>query len=234
MGKRMRVSCAKRHRAEALLCAALLITACEATDTTPEPNIVPEDTSPATDYTVRLDSERSDPGQFRLARGGEGLRILTGPAGIAYRTEDAVTSGNFRVEATFVQYSATVGYREAFGIFVGGRELDAPDHEYTYLLVRTTGDYLIKRRLGEITEVVVDWTPHDAVVQVNAEGDEPTNVMAVEVIDGETRFIINSEVVHAMPASQARPYGITGIRANHRLDVSMNGWRLTTPTDPGT
>lgn len=228
MGHMMRVSCAMRRGIGTLLCSVLLLTACEATDTTPEPNIVPEDTSPATDYTVRLDSERSDPGQFRLARGGEGLRILTGPAGIAYRTEDAVTSGDFRVEAIFVQYSAPVGYREAFGIFVGGRELDAPDHEYTYLLVRTTGDYLIKRRLGEITEVVVDWTPHDAVVRVNAEGDEPTNMMAVEVVDGETRFIINGEVVHAMPASQARPYGIAGIRANHRLDVSMNGWGLTT------
>ncbi len=234
MGQDMRLRCAQGRMALALLLPLALAVACEATDTAPEPNIVPEDTSPATDYTVRLDSERSDPGQFRLARGGEGLRILTGPAGIAYRAEDVVTSGDFRVEATFVQYSAPVGYREAFGLFVGGRELDAPDHEYTYLLVRTTGDYLIKRRLGEITEVVVDWTPHDAVVRVNADGDEPTNMMAVEVVDGETRFIINGEVVHSIPASQARPYGIVGIRANHRLDVSMNEWSLTTLTDPGT
>ena len=230
MGRLKRLSCAERYRVLGLLCSLTLLAACEASDPTPERSIAPEDTSPATDYTVRLDSERSDPGQFQLARGGEGLRILTGPAGIAYRPEDAVPSGDFRVEATFVQYSAPVGYREAYGIFVGGRELDASDYEYTYILVRTTGDYLIKRRLGEITDVLVDWTPHDAVARVDAEGDEPINIVAVEVVDGAVRFIVNGEVVHSMPAAEARPYGIAGIRANHRLDVSMNAWSLSTGT----
>jgi hypothetical protein len=216
------------------LLALVLLAGCEATDTMPETDMISEDTSPAVNYTVRLDSERSDPGQFQVALGGEGLRILTGPAGITYQAGDVVSSGDFRVEASFVQYSAPVGYREAYGIFVGGRELEASDLEYTYLLVRPTGDYLIKRRLGEITEVVVDWTPHDAVGRVDAEGDEPINVMAVEVEGGETRFMVNGEVVHSMPAAEARPYGIAGIRANHRLDISMNGWVLTVPTDPGT
>ena len=210
------------------LLALGLVAACEATDTMPDTDMISEDTSPAVNYTVRLDSERSDPGQFQVSLGGEGLRILTGPAGITYQAGDVVSSGDFLVEATFVQYSAPVGYREAYGIFVGGRELDAADHEYTYLLVRPTGDFLVKRRLGEITEVLVDWTPHDAVARVDAEGDEPTNVLAVEVVAGETRFIVNGEVVHSMPAAEARPYGVAGIRANHRLDVSMNGWSLTT------
>jgi hypothetical protein len=205
-----------------------------ATDTVPDTDMISEDTSPAVTYTVRLDSERSDPAQFQVSLGGEGLRILTGPAGITYQPEDVVSSGDFRAQATFVQYSAPVGYREAYGIFVGGRELDAPDHEYTYFLVRPTGDYLVKRRLGEITEVVVDWTPHDAVARVEVEGDEPMNVLAVEVVGDETRFIANGEVVHTMPTSEARPYGVAGIRANHRLDISMNGWRLTTESDQGT
>ena len=216
-----------------VLLALVLLSACEATDTQPDTDMISEDTSPAVSYMVRLDSERSDPGQFQVAHGGEGLRILTGPAGITYQPGDVVSRGDFRVEATFVQYSAPVGYREAYGIFVGGRELDAPDHEYTYLLVRGTGDYLIKRRLGEITEVVVDWTAHDAVARVDAEGDEPTNLMAIEVVDGEARFMVNGEVVHSMPAAEARPYGVAGIRANHRLDVSMTGWSLTDITpDP--
>lgn len=216
-----------RTIARTLLCSLVFAAACESKDIAPEPTIAPEDTSPATDYTVRLDSERSDPTEFRLARGGEGLRILTGPAGIAYRPEDQIDSGDFSVEATFVQYAAPVGYREAFGIFVGGRELDASDVEYTYLLVRTTGDYLIKRRLGEITEVIVDWTPHEAVAKVEAEGDHPSNAIGVAVSDGEARFLVNGAVVHARPSSEVRPYGVTGIRANHRLDISVNGWSLS-------
>ena len=56
------------------------LAACEI-DRTPETERIIEDTSPAVTYTVRMDSERSDPGDFQLAFGGEGLHILTGPAG---------------------------------------------------------------------------------------------------------------------------------------------------------
>lgn len=180
-------------------------------------------------YTVRLDSERSHIEDFRLEQGEQAVHIVTGPAGIAFQAEDQVQSGDFRVEATFVQFDAPVGYREAYGIFVGGRDLVSPDQEYTYLLVRPTGDYLVKRRIGEILETLVDWTAHEAVQSVANEGDEPQNTLTVEVVRGETRFGVNGSVVHTMPASRARPYGVAGIRANHQLHIRVAGWSLTTP-----
>jgi hypothetical protein len=188
-------------------------------------------------YLFRLDSERSDPQEFLVSKEASALHIQTGPAGIVWRPEDVVQSGAFRAEATFVQYGAPVGYREAYGLFVGGLDLDREDQEYTYLLVRTTGDYLVKRRLGETMEILVDWTPHVAVVRVNAEGDEPENALAVEVADGETRFVVNGTTVHSMPTPEARPYGIAGIRANHRLDFRVSTWSLSalaTSPDPTT
>jgi hypothetical protein len=175
-------------------------------------------------YVVRLDSESSDLEQFRLVEDDDGIRVRTGPAGIAYRSDDVVSSGNFHIEATFVQYDAPVGYREAYGIFVGGLDLETPDHEYTYLLVRPTGDFLVKRRIGEITETLADWTPHTAVQRVQAEGDEPSNTLAVDVFDGEARFLVNDVVVYSLPAARARPYGIAGVRVNHRLDVRVDDW----------
>jgi len=181
-------------------------------------------------YTVRLDSERSDPGQFELSREDPNLRILTGPTGIAYRAQDQITSGDFEVSATFVQYGAPLGYREAYGIFVGGRELEGEDLEYTYLLIRPTGDYLVKRRIGEITETIVDWTPHASVVSVVAEGDEPVNTVSVQVTGGEARFIVNGTLLHSMPASEARPYGVAGLRVNHRLDMLVTDWTLSPST----
>lgn len=188
----------------------------------------PESATPPGSYTFRLDSERSDPGQFRLSEADGSVRILTGPAGIAFKSGDQVLSGDFRVEATFVQFGAPVGYREAYGIFVGGRDLESPDQEYTYLLVRPTGDYLIRRRIGEVLETFVDWTSHEAVRRVVDVGDEPENTLAVEVVQGETRFHVNGTVVHTMPAPEARPYGVAGLRANHRLDIRVTGWALTT------
>ena len=180
-----------------------------------------------TAYQFRLDSERSDPGDFQITEEEGAGRILTGPAGIAYHTADSVNSGNFRIDATFTQYGAPLGYREAYGVFVGGRELDGPELEYTYFLVRPTGDYLIKRRVGEITETIVDWTPHGGVMQVLAEGDEPENTMTIEAADGQINFIINSQLAHSMIVSEARPHGIAGLRANHRLDIRITGWSVT-------
>jgi hypothetical protein len=177
-------------------------------------------------FEVRLDSESSDLDQFQLVEDDDGIRVQTGPAGIAYRTDDAITRGDFHIEASFVQYDAPVGYREAYGIFVGGIDLTGPDLEYTYLLIRPTGDFMVKRRVGEMTETLVDWTPHEAVQSVAAEGEEPQNRLAVDVFDGETRFLVNDVVVFSSPAARVRPYGIAGVRVNHRLDVRVDDWTI--------
>ena len=205
------------------------IVGCAEQGTPPTEQPDPESATPQGSYTVRLDSERSDPGQFRLSEADGSVRILTGPAGIAFRPGEQVLRGDFRVEATFTPYGAPVGYREAYGIFIGGRDLESPDQEYTYLLVRPTGDYLIKRRIGDVLETLVNWTSHQSVRSVADEGDEPENTLTVEVVRGETRFQVNGTVVHTMPASETRPYGVAGLRANHRLDISVTGWSLMIP-----
>jgi hypothetical protein len=184
-------------------------------------------------FLIRLDSDRGDVAEFRLSQETGGIDILTGPAGIAWQPGDTVTRGGFRAQATFVQYAAPVGYREAYGIFVGGSDLQGPDQEYVYLLIRPTGDYLVKRRLGETTQVLVDWTPHDAVDRVVAEGDEPRNTLAIEVFGGDVVFLVNGTEVHRMSAAEARPYGVAGVRANHRLDILVQDWSLE-PTPPVT
>ncbi len=177
-------------------------------------------------YVVRLDSESSEPVLFHLVEDDDGIRVQTGPAGIAYRPDDFVRAGDFRVQATFLQYGAPVGYREAYGIFVGGRDLPGPDLEYTYLLVRPTGDFLVKRRIGEVTETLVDWTPHDAVARVVEEGDQPRNTLAISVEGPEASFLVNGVTVHTLPTARARPYGVAGVRVNHRLDVRVDDWLL--------
>lgn len=207
-----------------VLCLALVAGACAPGDETSPADAQGPDLPGG--YLLRLDSERGDPAEFQLELDAEGLGIVTGPAGIVWRPTDTVASGDFRAEATFVQYEAPLGYREAYGVFVGGSDLQGPDQEYIYLLVRPTGDYLVKRRRGETTEVLVDWTPHEAVRRVANEGDEPENTLAVEVLDGRTSFLVNGTEVHHMPSPQARPYGVAGIRANHRLDILVRDWSL--------
>lgn len=177
-------------------------------------------------FQVRLDSDRADPSDFRLSDEGGALHILTGPAGIAFHPQDRIGSGAYRMDATFTQFGAPVGYREAYGVFIGGRDLRKPDVEYTYFLVRPTGEYLIKRRVADGTEVLVDWTGNVAVHRVAAAGDEPVNTLTVRVGGDEVSFQVNGLEVGRLPVAEVRPYGIVGIRVNHRLDVQVTDWRL--------
>jgi len=59
---------------------------------------------------------------------------------------------------------------------------------------------------------------------VESEGDEPRNTLAVDVLDGEARFLVNGVVVYSLSAARARPYGIAGVRVNHRLNVRIDDW----------
>lgn len=211
----------------------LLAVAC-VTEAPPEREQEPAQTGVAArpNFSVRLDSESSDLAEFQLVEDDDGIRIQTGPAGIAYRSTDAILTGDMHVQGTFLQYDAPSGYREAYGIFLGGIDLTGPDLEYTYLLVRPTGDFLIKRRVGETTETLVDWTPHPSVQTVEAEGDRPLNVLGIHVFNGEAHFVVNGDVVHVEPASRVRPYGIAGVRVNHRLDVRVDRWIMQASSPP--
>ena len=219
-----------RRRAPALLLALVVVAGCGEGDPGEEPPQTGPEARP--NYSVRLDSESSDLAEFQVVEDDDGIRVKTGPAGIAYRESDTISSGDMHAQATFLQYDAPVGYREAYGIFVGGSDLRGPDQEYTYLLIRPTGDFLVKRRIGEITETLVDWTPHPAVQTVRQEGDRPRNTLGIDVFQGETHFVVNGDVVHTASAPRVRPYGIAGVRVNHRLDVRVDGWILTSTADP--
>ena len=213
----------------AVLFLGCLLAAC-APEAPPEPV---GETGPAArpSYEVRLDSESSDPAGFQLVEDDDGIRVQTGPAGIAWRPSDTIQSGNMHVQATFQQYGAPVGYREAYGIFVGGIDLETPEQEYTYLLVRPTGDVLVKRRIGAITETLLDWEPHPSVHTVEEEGDRPVNVLGIDVYEGETHFVVNGDVVWTESASRTRPYGVAGVRVNHRLDVRVDDWLVRRTSD---
>ena len=207
-------------------CATLLISAGCAGESVPPPEAAETGPAARPSFVVRLDSESSEPTEFQLVEDDDGIRVRTGPAGIAYRPADVVSSGDVHVQATFEQYDAPVGYREAFGIFVGGLDLDGPELEYTYLLVRTSGDYLVKRRVGEITETLADWTAHPSVLTVQEEGDRPVNTLGIDVFAGQVHFVVNGDVVHVEQVGRARPYGVAGVRVNHRLDVRVDDWIL--------
>jgi len=180
-------------------------------------------------YQAVVDTVRGDPGKFELTLEGDVVHIMTGPAGIAWRPEDAVGQGDFLAEATFTVSGAPPGYSEGYGIFVGGRDLDGPAPRSTYLLVRPTGELFIGQVAGDTTVAVAAWTTSDAVQAVRAHGDEPANVLGILREGDEVRFLVNGTVVHTAPASAVDARGIAGVRIDHRLDIRVGSWYLGAP-----
>lgn len=204
----------------------LLVAACTAGNDAPPPPT--EDLLPG-GYEVVTDTGRSDPGHFQVSRDEDFLDVMTGPGGIAWRPADSVAAGDFLAEATMTVIGAPLGYREGYGVFVGGRSLEAPGTRYTYLLVRPAGDYMVAQHGPAGVDTLVAWTHHNAVQPVTDERPEPTNVVGIMALGDEVRFLVNGTVVHTMPLDALRPYGLAGLRISHRVEVHVPAWYLGAP-----
>ena len=168
-------------------------------------------------YTARADREGTDLSTLQYATRGDAWEITTGPAHIVWAAGDSA-SGAYTVRAEFEQLEAPT-HPEAYGIFVGGRDLEGPEQRYTYFIVRGTGEYLVKVREGADTRNVVAWTKSDAVVAQDSAG-KASHDLAVEVGADSVAFLVGGERVAAVAKSAVPTDGIAGLRVNHNLHVA--------------
>jgi hypothetical protein len=154
---------------------------------------------------------------------GGGVHFTTGPAGIYYRPADKAT-GPYEAHATFTQMEPAA-HPEAYGLIIGGADLEGAGQKYTYFIVRQDGMFMIKRRAGDATPTVVDWTANAAIKKLDA-GGKSVNTLAVEVGPAKVRFLVNGTEVTATDATKVDTAGITGLRINHNLNVHVEGFAV--------
>ena len=156
-----------------------------------------------------------------------GWHVTTGPAGIFWHPQNVAT-GNFRAEMEVFLFDPE-GRREAFGMILGGSDLEGPGQDYTYFLLRDGGEYIIKRREGTEAPTVRPWTSDDAILGYADRGDETTarNVLAVEASTDEVRFYVNDTEVARVPRPEVGVDGIFGFRANHQLNLHISRLDVT-------
>lgn len=166
---------------------------------------------------------RTDRGQdfenVRFAEEGGVLDISVGPGLILYRPGDRA-SGAYTVSGTFQQVSAK-GHAHGVGLIVGGDDLQGPDQVYTYFLVRSDGNFLVKTRTGSETAYLTRWTESAAVRQEDESGNA-TNVISVEVGAEDVVFKLNGQEVHRAKTADLYTDGIWGVRLNHNLDMRIS------------
>jgi hypothetical protein len=152
---------------------------------------------------------------------GDGLHTTVGPAAIYWRDRDTI-SGNYHVVAKMTQMK-NPAHPEAFGIFIGGKNLADSGQTYTYFLVRPIdGMYSIRRRSSYTTRptAVVEWTASDAVTKSDTSG-KATNELSVQVQGGKAKFMVNGKEVYTGDAASLDVNGVVGYRVNHNLDVHL-------------
>lgn len=145
--------------------------------------------------------------------------IQTGPAHITFAAKDSA-KGEYQISTTIEQLEKPK-HPEAYGIFMGGSNLtDAAKQKYGYFIVRGDGKYLIKTRNGDNTTTVVDWTESPKIPKEDASG-KATYKMSAHVTPDTVHFMMDGNLVTAVPKSKFPTDGIFGIRVNHNLHVSV-------------
>jgi hypothetical protein len=170
----------------------------------------------------RLDNGDKSLAGARVMLMGQGVHFTTGPAGIYYKASDKPLSGSYEVKATFTQMQPAA-HPEAYGLIVGGSNLDAPNQKYTYFLVRQDGKFMIKRRSGEETPTVADWTDSAAIKKTEGSA-KGINTLAIRVAPDTVRFLVNGTEVSSADASRVDTTGVAGLRINHNLNVMVDNF----------
>lgn len=178
-------------------------------------------------WSMRLDDkDMTKAAKFETM--GSGFHVTSGGAAIYWQPKEE-QKDDFTVSATFGQRVKNIGHGdlgEAYGLFVGGRDLsDAMKQTYLYFEVRQGGQFLVKHMAGKEVHTIIDWTPAASVHKFD---DSPnSNALAIKVASDSVRFLVNGEQVQALPRTALKDLsGNVGIRVNHNLNVHVAGFAV--------
>lgn len=176
-------------------------------------------------WEARLDQDGDTSDVLSFMSMGEGVHAQTsGPGGAIFWEPSSMTDGAYTISASFTQAEPS-GHPNAYGLLFGGSDLSGPNQQYSYFVIRQDGQFLIKKRMGSDTPDVVSWTEHDAINQLNAEGNSE-NTLSIEVGSSDVRFLVNGTEVATQPRAAVDTDGITGLRVTHLLNVHIADLQL--------
>ena len=117
----------------------------------------------AAGWAMRADSG-AGAGNKLMAEGAAIHLVTTGaPTNNAtFSNATWTATGNHTFSATLTQ-NAKATHPDAYGLMIGGSNLDKDDQSYTYFEVRQAGEFYIANRKGATVTPVVAWTKNAAI-----------------------------------------------------------------------
>lgn len=171
-------------------------------------------------WVVRPDGAAPPSGVRVEARGPAAWQFTTGPSSILYRPADTA-SGSYTLTARVVLPQGPGAQREAFGVFIGGRNLTASTQRYTYFLLRGDGSWRIKFRRGQDQGDVANGWQTSAAIHPAKPSGEVENQLSVEVGKDQVRFLVNGKALWSGPRAELDVNGLVGMRINHNLALRL-------------
>jgi hypothetical protein len=195
-----------------------------ATGAAADPNVATGGSGVPAGFLGRPDGLATTPIDAKYTKQGDMWEVQTGLHHIMWAPGDTAR-GSFTASARLQQLE-NPAHREAYGIFVGGSNLDQPTQKYSYFMVGGTGEYLINTRDGDKVTKIRDWTKAAAVPTRDAAGKADNN-LKIHVAADSVHFLVNDKLVAALPKSQFPTDGIAGIRIGHNLHLQVQPITIT-------
>lgn len=158
-----------------------------------------------------------------------GFRLSVGPAALYWNPANTA-SGDYEVSATFKEHKMAAQHPHAYGIFIGGANLESETETLLYCIVYGDGTYAIKTFHGAKVTNLVARDPHPAITK--AVDGEATNQVAVRVRGGKVSCLVNGTEVKSFDRADVvgaeklvSTDGIYGLRVSHNVEVSVTGLR---------
>jgi hypothetical protein len=153
-----------------------------------------------------------------------GLHATTGP-NITFWDPQQTATGNYTLKATFT-VTKPPSHPVAYGLFIGGTNLEQDSQKYTYFVIREDGQFLVRKRDGTGTSNVggTNWAASPAVMG-RASGVQK-NELSIQVGGGKVSFMANGKEVASHPATAVDTSGIVGLRVGHGMDIQIDGFAV--------
>ena len=177
-------------------------------------------------WRVRLDDPGPDSTKLVFASMAPGWHVTTGPAVILWNPA-TTAKGAYKAETNINLFKPAGSHAEAYGLFVGGANLDAANESYTYFLIRNDGQYLVKQRTGKDTKDVIPWTKSPAIKLFDGKSESVANLLTVLATPATVDFLINGTKVASKPRAEVPADGIVGLRVNHNLNLHVSRLEVT-------
>lgn len=166
-----------------------------------------------------------------LSAGGDSLVVATGPHAILWQAPAGELEPPYTVRAVFEKRHGRL--HEGYGILFGGAGLDRPEagQSYGYFLVRGDGSFLVKRREGVATPVVIDWTQQSVIRRDHEEAGQP-NELEVRVTPVDVAFLVNGTEVARVPSTELPLAGVAGVRTAHEVSLVVRRFHAAAGARP--